>query len=565
MKKIIMYATVFISFIACSDEFTDSTLTGQLSDESLQSELGVNLLLTGTYSALDLGDTGGFRASGDNWWQDAISDDAHKGSTDGDQQELLQLELFQWNTSNRYLIEQWTGLFAGANRANSVLTLISSIEGGPETFAPQFAEARFLRAHFNFELTKMYGFVPFISEQNYADTEFNQPNEVQIWDQIEADYAFAVENLPPVQEEVGRANSWAAKAFLAKAHLFQEEWSQALTIFTDVINSGPYELLPNYNDNFRLTGENGPESIFAIQFVPDGAASFNGNSGGTLNFPHGGAAPFSNCCGFFQPTIDLVNAFQTDGNGLPIFDRAGMPDFKNTYLVADSEPFELDNSPIDPRMDFTAGRRGIDYQGYGENPGQAWVRATSTDFAGPYLPRKHIWHKEDGANIPGSGRNSGVNHHFMRYSDVLLMAAEALVESGGSLGTATQYVNMVRNRVKTGAKVQAVEGSGDAANYVIEPYLTDFASPEEAIQAIRFERRLEFAMEGKRLADISRWGPDGVEIMNSYIEREKASLTQAAVSIGNLNNTFEARFRYFPIPQNAIDLSGNILGQNEGY
>lgn len=86
-----MYATVFISFIACSDEFTDSTLTGQLSDESLQSELGVNLLLTGTYSAMDLGDTGGFRASGDNWWQDAISDDAHKGSTDGDQQELLQL------------------------------------------------------------------------------------------------------------------------------------------------------------------------------------------------------------------------------------------------------------------------------------------------------------------------------------------------------------------------------------------------------------------------------------------------------------------------------------------
>ena len=565
MKKICIYAIALIGFLACSDDFTDSTPVGTLSDESLKNELGVNLLLTGAYSAMDIGSLGSYRASGDNWWFDAISDDAHKGSTDGDQQELLNLELFDWNSSNQYFLEQWKGLFAGVNRANSVLSLINSIEGGAETFANQVAEARFLRAHFNFELTKAYGFVPYISEQNYTDKEFNQPNEVQIWDQIEADYAYGIENLPATQDQVGRPTSWAAKAFMAKAHLFQEEWSEALTLFTDVIENGPYELLPNYGDNWRLAGETGIESVFAIQFVADGGSSFNGNRGSTLNFPHGGTAPFSSCCGFFQPTFDLVNAFQTDGAGLPIFDRSGVPDFKNTYRVPDAEPFTPDAGPIDPRLDFTAGRRGLDYQGYGENPGNEWVRATSADFAGPYLARKHIWHKEDAANAPASGRDSGVNHHFMRYSDVLLMAAEALVESGGSLETATNYVNEVRNRVKTGGKLQNLEGTGDAANYDIEPYPAIFASALEATSAIRMERRLEFGMEGKRLADLGRWGADGVAIMNTYLEREKISLGVSAVTAGNLDKPYELKHRYFPIPLIALDLSGNILKQNEGF
>lgn len=565
MKKLLIYIMTLIGFLACNDDFTDSTPVGTLSDENLKNELGVNLLLTGAYSALDIGSIGGYRADGGKWWMDAISDDAHKGSTDGDQQELLTLELFDWNSSNRYLLEQWKGLFAGVNRANAVLALINSIEGGIEAYGNQIAEARFLRAHFNFELTKIYGFVPYISEQNYVDLEFNQPNDIQIWEQIEADYAYGIEHLPDTQSEIGRPTSWTAKAFKAKADLFQGEWSDALIVFTDIIDNGPYQLLSNYGDNWRLAGELGPESIFAIQYVADGGSSYNGNRGNTLNFPHGGSAPFSSCCGFFQPSVDLVNAFQTDGMGLPIFDRTGKSDFKNTYLVADSEPFELDMGPIDPRMDFTAGRRGLDYQGYGMNPGQEWVRASAASFAGPYLPRKHIWHKDDAANIPGSGRDSGVNFHFMRYSDLLLMAAESLVKSGGSLATATDYVNQIRNRVKSGRKLQNLEDTGNAANYQIEPYTVTFSDETYAMSAIRMERRLELAMEGKRLADISRWGTIGMEIINTYLIREKASLNKSAVSVGNLDSPYETKHRYFPVPLNAIDLSGNILEQNEGY
>jgi hypothetical protein len=558
-KRFLIYLTLVTLIFACNDDFTDVPAVGALSDQTLLNETGVDLLLVGAYSTLD-----GIRnnapgaewvGTGDNWWLDVLSDDAHKGSTDSDQADLYLLETYDWTAANPYL-GMWDCRYAGVNRANAVIDLISKIPEGD--FTGKLAEARFLRGHFNFELQKMFGNVAYISEENFANTEFNQPNTGPIWDQIEADFQFAIDNLPDTQAEVGRANAWAAKAFLAKVHLFQQDYASAAPLFTDVINNGPYALNPEFLANFSLAGENSSEAIFSIQFATAGSIAFNGNQGGTLNFPN--ALGF--CCGFYQPTQDLVNAYQTDGaTGLPLLDTFNQTDVTNDQELTSTDPFTPHTGPLDPRLDYTAGRRGLDYNGYGINPGQDWVRATDADISGPYLPKKNVYQAGDAGNVgtgPWGQQFSGVNYHIMRYADVLLMAAEVAVELN-DLPTALNYVNQVRNRAKNMTYLQNEAGTGPAANYVIEPYVS-FADQAEARKAVRFERRLELAMEGHRIFDLRRWGVTKSTI-DTYIQNE----TRTISNFGPKTNPYDPNMDLLPIPINAIDLSGGTLSQNPGF
>lgn len=560
MKKRILYAFVLVGLLACSDEFTDSPAVGALSDAALQNETGVNLLLTGAYSTLDGVRNGGYgngwAVSGDNWIMDVVADDAHKGSTDDDQADLKEVETFNWGTNNGYFYGKWGVVFAGINRANAVISLINSIPEGD--FSAQMAEARFLRGHFNFELQKMWGNVPYISEENYAASEFNQPNPGPIWDQIEADFEYALNNLPDSQDVVGRPNTWTATAFLGKAHLYQGEYTEAATYLNTVVNLGPYDLIDDFVDNFRLAGDNSVESVFAIQFTTDAAQSPNGNTGGALNFPNPG--PFGSCCGFYQPTQDLLNAYQTDGAGLPLLDTYNQTDVASDYGIASSAPFTMHTGPLDPRVDYTVGRRGIDYNGYGAHVGQDWIRAQPADISGPYLPKKNVYWSGEADN-QGTGswgqQHSGVNYHIMRFSDVLLMAAEAAVETG-DLATALANVNRVRARAKASNYVKDVnDETMDAANYQIEEY-TSFPDADYARKAVRFERRLELGMEGHRLFDLRRWGV-ATQVMNDYFANEARVITSFS------SNPYTSTYDVFPIPLGAIDLSGGILTQNAGY
>lgn len=564
MKKRILGFVLIISILiaACSDEFTTSPAIGALSDDALKNEVGVNLLLTGAYSSLnalranELGN--GWGRAADNWTMDVLSDDAHKGSTDDDQADLKELELMNWATGNGYFYAKWGVVFAGINRANAVISLINSIPDGD--FAAQLAEARFLRGHFNFELQKMWGNVPYISDENYTNTEFNQPNSGNIWPQIEDDFKYAMDNLPDAQAEIGRPTSWAGKAFLGKTYLYQSKWADASTMLNDVVDNGPYSLLGNYVDNFRVAGENGPESVFAIQFTADAGQSYNANVTGALNFPNPG--PFGSCCGFYQPTQDLLNAFQTDANGLPLLDTYNQQDVTSDFGIASADAFTPYAGSLDPRSDYTVGRRSIDYNGYGAHPGQDWIRATPSDISGPYLPKKNVyWSGEEGTNQgtgPWGQQLSGVNYYIMRYADVLLMAAEAAAETG-DIATTLTNVNMVRNRAKNSSYMQAVDGSGDAANYVVEPYAA-FADQDEARKAVRFERRLELGMEGHRLFDLRRWGITEAT-MTAYFQNETRTIT----NFGPKASAYKAAYDIFPIPLTAIDLSGGALTQNPGY
>jgi len=560
MKK---FLTLFLSaslLVSCADDFTEIDPVGALSDASLQNATGVDLLLTGAYAVLDgirnnHGDD--WHVTGDNWWMDVISDDAHKGSTDGDQADLLAIELYTWDTTNPYFTNKWRAIFAGINRANAVIDLINKSDD-PSAFSVQLAQARFLRGHYNFELQKMWVNVPYISDENYAASEFNQPNSGPIWDKIEADFAYAAANLPATRggsySEPGRPLATTAKAYLGKTYLYQGNWSAAATELDAVINSGQYALQSDYFANFRSEGENGSEMIFSIQFAADTGQSFNGNRGGTLNYPIG---PMTGgmCCGFYQPTQNLANAFQTDSNGLPLSNWASS-DITNDAGIETAEAFTPHTGPLDPRIDFTIARRGIEFNGFGAFTGKENIRASFTDISGPYSSKKNFYTAGDDTNRGTGGwgeQRSGINYHIIRYADVLLMAAEAAVETG-NLEKARGLVNQVRSRAKNSPKADS------SPNYVIDTYNSAWTDAAAARSAVRHERRVELGMEGHRLFDLRRWNIM-VETLNAYIANEGRTIPPFAARA----NAVGSKHTALPIPLDAIDSSQGALAQNPGH
>ena len=568
MKKIIkMIIVATLIFVAsCSKEFTSIDPVGSLSDTALQNATGVDLLLTGAYSILDGvrqgGKGNGWGRSADNWVMDVVSDDAHKGSTDSDQADLFELEVYNWQTGNGYFLARWEVLYAGVNRANAVISLINNSDN-PSDFKVELAQAHFLRGHFNFELKKIFGNVPFISQENYDNNEFNQPNSgstVITWDKIESDFDFAAQNLPSTRGgsyiQPGRPIASAAKAFLGKTQLYQQKWSEALTSLEAVINSGNYSMHPELLSNFVSSSENGPEAIFAIQYSADDALSKQGNATGALNYTGGG--PFGSCCGFYQPSQDLLDAYQTK-DGLPVAIDSRVV-INSDYNIKSSDAFTLYSGPIDPRADYTVGRRGIDYNGYGVHVGKDWIRASFDDISGPYLPKKNVYQKDDVANQAQGGwgqQLSGINYHIIRYADVILMAAEAAIELG-DLEKGRAYINQIRERAKNMTYIKAADGS-DAANYQIELYNQPWVDQAAARIAVRTERRLELGMEGHRFFDLQRWGI-AENVINNYIKRESATI----IPFGK-GHSFESKHNLFPIPLSAIDGSGWVLAQNPGH
>ena len=557
MKKILTILLSASILVSCTDDFTEIDPVGSLSDAALQNATGVDLLLTGAYSVLDGMRNGGpgadWTKSGDNWWLDAISDDAHKGSTDGDQADLLAIELFTWDTTNPYFEGRWQALFAGVNRANAVIDLINNSED-PSAFTSQMAQARFLRGHYNFELQRMWVNVPYISDENYGASEFNQPNNGPIWGAIEDDFTYAAANLSSSRTEFGRPIKSAAQAYLGRALLYQGKWAAALSSLESAIGSGDYALNSDFSANFRSAGENSSEMIFAIQFASDGGQSPQGNRGGTLNMPIGGMTG-GMCCGFYQPTIDLGNAFQTDSNGLPLANWA-TSDIATDYGIYETEAFTPHTGPLDPRIDFTIGRRGIDLNGFGPMTGKDNIRASFTDISGPYVNKKNLYTAGDDANRGTGGwgeQRTGINYHILRYADVLLMAAEAAVETG-ALEKGRDYVNQVRARAKNGPRADS------SPNYVIDTYNSAWTDQAAARNAVRHERRVELAMEGHRLFDLRRWGIM-VDALNTYIANEGRTIANFAAKA----NPAQAKHNRFPIPLDAIESSDGVLNQNTGY
>lgn len=568
VKLIFTFVLLLGITYACKDSFLDQPPIGTFSANVLQNKAGAEGMLIGAYSMLDgIGGPGGWQSAGSNWVYGSIcGNDAYKGTDAGDQADINSIERFEPLPNNGYFITAWRHLYDAIGRANDAIRFANEAKDMSQADKTRLiAEARFLRGHYHFELRKIFNKAPYIDE---TVTDYLLPNDKEIFPNIEADFKFAFDNLPETLADAGRANKWAAGAFLGKAYMFQKKFNEAKQIFDQVIANGrttrgaKYALNASFHDNFRAATKNSPESIFAVQYsVNDGANGNNGDAGGVLNYPYNNGP--GGCCGFFQPTQNLVNAYQVDANGLPLLETFNNTDVTNDQGIPSNQPFTPHTGPLDPRLDWTVGRRGIPYLDWGPHGGQNWIRDQA--YAGPYSPKKNVYYKaEEGRLSDATGWTRGYsanNYTIMRYADLLLMAAEAEAEVG-SLARALDLVNQVRRRAANPAGFVKNPDGSNAANYKIGEY-TSFPSKEFAIKAIRFERRLELAMEGHRFFDLVRWGI-AAENINEYfrVEQTKRQYLRGARFTAGKNE-------YFPIPEQAIVRSLKdgqpTLKQNPGY
>ncbi len=333
-KIIALSSLVLLSALYSCKKVLNKSAAGVLAASTLANKAGVDGLLIGAYSLLDGYYNGQpytqWGSSISNWTYGGIgSDDAYKGSTTIDQApDAPAIEQHVGiATTNSYISSKWQVNYAGIQRANSVILEVPLVKDGSEPAAAgtiAIAEARFLRGIYHFELVKVFGNVPYVDETiTYTAGNYNVPNSGPIWSKIEADFQFAMNNLPATQPEAGRANKYAAEAFLAKAYVYDHQYATALPLLTDCINngetaSGAKYALGHYADNFNAQTKNNSESVFAAQMtVNDGSGGQNSDAGDNLNFPGGGT--YTTCCGFYIPSYNLANAFKVDANGLPMF------------------------------------------------------------------------------------------------------------------------------------------------------------------------------------------------------------------------------------------------------
>ncbi len=556
---------------------------GELDEKSLANAAGVEATLIATYRMLDHV-YGAWGTAASNWvWGSVTSDDAYKGSEASDSPPIPDIEMYIWTTGGAqdYLNDKWVQTYEAVARANATLRLLAAVvEADPDEISQSDqdgirGEALFLRAHYYFEAWRMWQNIPYYNEN---DTDFYKTNVgVEVVDSILRDLDQAVWLLPvtPRHGEVGRATSWTAKAYMGRVQIYAGDYAGAITTLEDVRQNGPYALEPNFYQVWSAFAEyqNGPETILAYQANDGDPGGNNANYGERLNFPHSGS-PFG-CCGYHQPSQNLVNFFSVDADGLPLAltDPVGWNDRDDNLDAAASAAMQLD-----PRLDWTVGRDGVPVKDWGPHEPN-WIRAPA--YGGPYSPKKNLYEDASGA-VASVGwvptQTSSMNMHIFRYGDMLLLLAEAYVEEG-RLEDARTIVNEIRARAGQAAqgcglpldatladKLLALypQCAGDAriavplddpsiawADYDIGLYPAAGWDQDFAREAVRHERRLELAMEGERFYDLRRWGI-AEQTLNAYMAVERARPIGAGHLLPAV--TFSARHALFPIPSIQLEL-----------
>ncbi|MGY0582105.1 MAG: RagB/SusD family nutrient uptake outer membrane protein [Paraglaciecola chathamensis] len=457
--------------------------------------------------------------------------------------------------------KKWTRNYTGISRVNAALKIINAT---PAAELPngnlQSAELRFIRGFFYFDLKIHHKHIPWIDETMTQEDILSASNrdltDQQLWDKIAEDFRVGAETLPDVQVDVGRASALSAKAFLAKTLIYQayeqddlhnvvninqDKLNEVVALVDEIEASGVFSLADDYAENFLFEFENGQESVFAIQrSLNDGSPDGRGSWPSALNAPISSESGFG-CCGFHVPTENFVNAFKTDQDGLPQFD---------SYNDAN---YRVETDYVDPRLDHTVAMEGKPFK-YDENyihGGDSWARAPA--IYGNFNAIKDMENPEcDCRGANGPFPIFSLNTPIIRYSDVLLWKAEALIELD-RFAEALPIINRIRERA-----ANSTERLNNASLYRISTY-TAFTSKEQARQALRFERRLELGLEGHRFFDLVRWGI-AKETIDSYLSVEQ-SRKPYLVDAKFTKNKHE----YLPIPNQQINLSGGIYIQNPGY
>lgn len=479
-----------LSFSSC-EKYLDTELEGSRSDAQFyQTANDAELALTGVYNVLSFAD-----ADNRLWvFGDVASDDAAKGGIAGDQADIGYIDEFNITAENGNLESVWEICYNGISRANNLLDQLSNIEMDAERKSQIEGEAKFLRAYFYYWLGNIWGAVP-VHLTTPSPEEMQQPLTPvdQLWSQIVAtDLKDAAELLPETSAggQLGHATKYAALALLTKVYLIEQKWSEAENSARQIVSSGLFTLMNRYEENFQLGTKDNSEIIFAVQHL----AAQDPWLGNRLN--QWFAPRAKNGYAFDAPTQDFVDAFE-----------------------------KINDSLVDPRLDYTVGR-----------PGQPWFNDSLIFDAewSPtgYLNKKYIQPLDQ---VPVESKADGqLNYQFIRYSDVLLMLAEALNEQGKT-GEAVSFVNSVRQRARDAYKYDSkLPGYPNVPAGLLED-ITD--NGQAGVRnAIRQERRVELGFEFHRYFDIMRYG----ETYANQVFSDKP----------NFNYSIN---RYMPLPQSELD------------
>jgi hypothetical protein len=515
----------------------------------------------------DLGLGGEWGSGGSNFLYGSIGGgEANKGSDPGDQgPNMTPIQRHEATATNGALNDRWKSIYEGVKRTNTTLEVLAKVASISDASKKNITgQARFLRAWYHFQARIMYGKVPYLDEKIDADLSSGAiggvANDADIYPKILEDAKYAWENLPVEQDAIGRVNKWVAGAFYGKVLMFTKDYATAKTVLTDVVNNGgiqvpginggafrKFDLVANYDDNFNVVFDNSVESVFAFQASSlDNASARNGNWGDLLNTP---SATGGGGAGFFCPTQFFVNRFKTDVLGLPLANP------ENKVLM---DPFGEPgatryNGNVDVRLDWTIGRDSVPFHDWGMYK-TTWPRDKS---AGPYAAKKTMIRASQvnsthDASIWFIAGGTALNLNLIRFSDVILLLAEAEIEAG-SLINAFNLINRVRTRAQNSRVVVFNPYSGIP---VTKPYTVPFASQAAARDAVRLERLLELGLEGHRFFDLVRWGIASTELQ-AYYDYESPLDYQVLLKP---KPTYQSPAKdFYPIPQRQIDLSGGFL------
>jgi starch-binding outer membrane protein, SusD/RagB family len=507
MKNLYSYTILLISLLflsSCQKDFLDIKPRGQLTSENyFETPEHAIWATNAVYQHLRSFDVHVFYFLG---MTDMASDDAYKGSEPGDAVQLNDLVFYTHDPNHPAFISIWRGYYRGIYRANLAIQNIPNIDMDPVLRNRLVHECKLLRAYFYFNLVRWFGDIPLILEPLNPD-EYRQARtpEAEVYEQIIRDLRDALEVLPRkgsyAPSDVGRATKGAAQGFLAKVYLTRGDWVNAERYARELVESGDNSLLPRYNEIFLPMGEHSSESVFevgAMAVLTAAGVTYPGASAysqvqGVRGIPNLG-------WGFNQPSDELVASYES-----------GDPRRTATIMV-----------PGDVLPDGSAVIQ--------DNPNMVNERYNRK----AWVPQ-HVGFQENG---PG-------NIRLLRYSDVLLILAEALNELGRS-SEALTYVNMVRARAR------------GTNNFILRDLET--TDPNQLRPLIWRERRSELAMEQHRWFDLKRTG---------QLEPVMENLKTLTLPNGNLKFP-QLQFQVpkhllFPIPQQEIDLSGGLLTQNPGY
>ncbi|MEL6194865.1 MAG: RagB/SusD family nutrient uptake outer membrane protein [Bacteroidota bacterium] len=572
MKKIVIIFFVALAgsiLWACTDVL-DVTPKASLTDETLLNEEGLDALVVSCYAILNNGDpqpAWGWGNVGSNLlnnaslWEsgDLRSDDAYKGGGGtSDVAEYGNIEVGILEPTNLAFQVIWKGHYVSISRCNRALQLLDQVtdEEMPAR-ATRRAEVLTLRGYYYMRMKQLYRSFPYIDESVQAGEEGEVPNnlsDADLWSRIVADLS-AGKAIDPAGQEAGRINRNISNALLAKAYILQNNYTEALTAADDVINSGTYRLLEDLEGLYSDPAlERAGENIFAFEASVGGGAEGNVifNWGDIWVAPSNG--PYGGGDGFQRPSQNLVNAFKVDANGLPLFDT-----FNDAPLAADDI-----TTPVDPRLDHAIGRPGIRWKDYTASP-QTIEWARSEAVYGPFVKKKNLIYVNSpfrataATDFPWAG--GALNLPFVKYSEMLLIKAECLVELNQNLDEARTIINQIRERAANTSPVADFnDPSQPAANYQIGTY-DDPAQWTQAYarEAVRWERRLELCLEGHRYFDLKRWG-----VIKETLDRYFATESALRPYLGSATYQ-DGKHDFYPVPQTEIDISRGVLAQDPNY